>query len=324
MSYNGNKTEHNANTNTKTIPCFDLNDPLRYCLEIGEIDEEEYEKWKIVRVSNAITTSKTTTPPIDFGPGYNSDSDSDIDDLALSNTPNPIDVPACNMIYGHGYVPQSSCRRMQTHPDFSWPPYDHCWFPNPDPTPDKQYSGLATSPHHMLTQFVTFESDHNNDYGDNDEGSDSQPPASIARLNRAFQLKIMWERFTQPKEYRFQTLQDFWQTNALPIYEALQELVAMHAKCFDRDSTRRLIPDSPQFHTTPVETLENTFETIGRMSRCIAEDFNDPAVDSYVGDFIHALYTEMRFIELVEARIEILIDIECEEFQKEEMLQNHE
>ena len=184
------------------------------------------------------------------------------------------------MIYGHGYVPQFPDRH--TRCNFSWPPYDSCWFPNPDPTPDKQYSNLATSPHTMLTQFVTFESD-----------TSGESHASTARLNRAFQLKILWERFAEKKEYRFQSmpLQEFWQTNALPIYEALQELVEMHAKCFNRESTRRLIPDSPEFHTTPVEMLENTFETIGRMSRCIAEDFNDQTVVAYVGDFIHALYT---------------------------------
>jgi hypothetical protein len=41
-----------------------------------------------------------------------------------------------------------------------------------------------------------------------------------------------------------------------------------------------------------------------------------------VGDFIHALYTELRFIELVEIRIEILIHDKHEEYlQREEMLQ---
>ena len=311
MSYNGNKAEHEDKHEHKpnTKPNFDLHDPLRYFLEIGEINEEEYQKWKIVRLPN--TTSNTNTPPIDFGPGYNSDSDSDLEDPTIDHN-DPNYVAARSMIYGHGYVPQFPDRH--TRCGFSWPPYDPCWFPNPDPTPDKQYSSLATSPHHMLTQFVTFESDTSGyNYG-------GESPASVSRFNRAFQLKILWERFTENKEYRFQPLQEFWQTNALPIYEALQELVAMHAKCFNRESTRRLIPDSPEFHTTPVETLENTFETIGRMSRCIAEDFNDQTVVSYVSDFIHALYTELRFIELVETRIEILIDIECEEFQKEERL----
>jgi hypothetical protein len=283
-----------------TSPEFDIDDPLRYFLEIGDIDEEEYQKWKVVRLPN--TTLKTNMHPIDFGPGYNSDSDSDPND---PNDPNY--VPTRSMIYGHGYVPQFPDRH--TRCGFSCPPYDPCWFPNPDPTPDKQYINLATSPHTMLTQFVIFESD-----------TSGESPASVARFNRAFQLKILWERFTERKEYRFQTLQEFWQNNALAIYEALQELVGMHAKYFNRESTRRLIPDSPEYHTTPLETLENTYETIGRMSRCIAEEFNDQTVHTYVGEFIHALYTELRFIELVEIRVEILIDIECEEIQKEEMM----
>ena len=318
MSYNRNEVAQEcidlqhccAGSDTKSEPRFDLNDPLRYCVQIGEIDEEEYEKWKIVRLS--ATTSKTTTPPIDFGPGYNSDSDSDLDDHDLDDhNHNHNHVSTRNMIYGHGYVSHFTRRHMQ--PDFSWPPYDPCWFPNPDPTPNKQYSNLATSPHHMLTQFVTFENDYiDNDNDDNDD-NDSQPPASIARLNHAFQLKIMWERFTERKEYRFQPLQEFWQINALPIYEALQDLVAKHAKCFNLHNARSQIPDTPEFHTTPLEMLENTFETIGRMSRCIAEDFNDQSVVSYVSDFIYALYTELRFMELVEAKIDILVDAEYEE-----------
>jgi hypothetical protein len=311
MSYNGNNAANQAEyeANAKYEPNFDLNDPLRYCVEIGEIDEEEYQKWKIVRLP--ATTTKKTTPPIDFGPGYNSDSDSDLENPTIDYD-DPKYVLARNMIYGNGYVTQFPCRRIQPPGAFAYDP----WFPNPDPTPDKQYTAIATNPHQMLTQFVTFESDPN-DYNDN-----QRLPASIARLNHAFQLKILWERFTERKEYRFQPLQEFWQTNALPIYEALQELVAMHAKYFGRESIRSLIPDSPQFHTTPVETLENTFETIGRMSRCIAEDFNDQSVVSYVGDFIHALYTELRFIELVEIRIEILIHDKHEEYlQREEMPQ---
>jgi hypothetical protein len=45
--------------------------------------------------------------------------------------------------------------------------------------------------------------------------------------------------------------------------------------------------------------LENTFETIGRMCRCIAEDFNTPSVVAYVKEFISLLYLEIEYMELL-------------------------
>ena len=54
------------------------------------------------------------------------------------------------------------------------------------------------------------------------------------------------------------------------------------------------IPGAQAFHTTPVEMLEHTFETIGRMSRCIAEDFNTESCVNYVEEFVRALYIELR------------------------------
>jgi hypothetical protein len=257
-------------------PHFDLTDPLRYCLELGKITPNEYEKWKIVQEEEEphphLRPQSKTRP--DFGPGYNSDSDTDDEFME----------PPFSYNYGNGYL-----TRLQ-HPHHV-EIYDP-WFPNPDPTPNKQYTAIATNPRQMMMQFVVFESDG------------QQPiPTAIPRLNAAFQLKLLWERFTISSK----PLQDFWQTNALTIYEALQECIATQAKCFSPlRGEHKLIPDTPEFHTTPTEMLENTFETIGRMSRCIAEDFNTQSIVNYVEEFMRALYTELRFMELVETKIEIL------------------
>jgi len=287
---------------THTQPHFDLTDPLRYCLELGEITPNEYDKWKIVQEEDeeeprphSQSQSQSKTRP-DFGAGYNSESDTDDEFMQPE--------PDINYTYGNGYL-----TRLQHphHVEF----YDP-WFPNPDPTPNKQYTAIATNPRQMMMQFVVFESDG------------QQPmPAAIPRLNHAFQLKLIWERFITASNSS--SLQHFWQTNALTIYEALQECVATQAKCFSPLSgARKLIPDTPEFHTTPIEMLENTFETIGRMSRCIAEDFNTQSIVNYVDEFIHALYTELRFMELVETRVETLIDEEYNtQMEKEKQLQQH-
>ncbi len=253
-------------------PHFDLTDPLRYCLELGEITPNEYDKWKIVQEEKEEEhrpQSQSKTRP-DFGPGYNSESDTD----------DEFTEPPFSYNYGNGYL-----TRLQHphHVEF----YDP-WFPNPDPTPNKQYTAIATNPRHMMTHFVVFESD----------GKQPNPTSiAIPRLNHAFQLKLIWERFMISSK----PLQDFWQTNALDIYEALQECIATQAKCFSPLSgARKLIPDTPEFHTTPTEMLEHTFETIGRMSRCIAEDFNTQSIVNYVEEFMRALYTELRFMELLQ------------------------
>jgi hypothetical protein len=247
-----------------------------YCLELGEITPNEYDKWKIVQEEHRPQSQSKTRP--DFGAGYNSESDTD----------DEFTEPPFSYIYGTGYVTQFPCRRIQPPGAFVYDP----WFPNPDPTPNKQYTAIATNPRQMMMQFVVFESDG------------QQPiPTAIPRLNAAFQLKLLWERFTISSK----PLQDFWQTNALTIYEALQECIATQAKCFSPlRGEHKLIPDTPEFHTTPTEMLENTFETIGRMSRCIAEDFNTQSIVNYVEEFMRALYTELRFMELVETKVEIL------------------
>ena len=266
------ETNTNTKTNTATHPHFDLNDPLMYCVEIGEITPNEYDKWKIV----ATKLFKRTTQPLDLGPGYNDTDDTD-------DTDDDETTPAgYGYEYGYGYVTRLQRPR---HVEF----YDP-WFPNPDPTPNKQYTAIATNPRHMMQQFVVFES----------HGEQS-------RLNYAFQLKLIWERFTSSaaSSSNPQSLQHFWQTNALDIYETLQECVEIQAKCFNilSSGARKLIPDTHEFHTTPVEMLENTFETIGRMSRCIAEDFNTQSIVNYVEEFIHALYTELYFMALLQGTL---------------------
>ncbi len=160
------------------------------------------------------------------------------------------------------------------------------WFPNPDYMMVQEREQAQTQVYGLWC--VVFENDPND--------LDSQPPASISRLNTAFGLKILWERFAERKGRC--TLQEFWQTNALEIYEALQELVAVHAELFNTmcGGTQE------EFHTNPVEMLEHTFETIGRMSRCIAEDFNLESCVNYVEEFVRALYTELRFMELHRGR----------------------
>ena len=269
-------TNTNTKTNTATHPHFDLNDSLMYCVEIGEITPNEYDKWKIV----ATKLFKRTTPPIDLGPGYNDTDDTD-------DTDDDETTPAAGYGYEYGYGYVTRLQRPR-HVEF----YDP-WSPNPDPTPNKQYTAIATNPRHMMQQFVVFES----------HGEQS-------RLNYAFQLKLIWERFTasasaSASSSNPQSLQHFWQTNALVIYEALQECVELQAKCFNilSGGAHKLIADTPEFHTTPIEMLENTFETIGRMSRCIAEDFNTQSIVNYVDEFIHALYTELRFMALLQGTL---------------------
>jgi len=117
------------------------------------------------------------------------------------------------------------------------------------------------------------------------------------KLIDSFEIKIVWERFISA-EYSLSSpnLQNFWQENVLIIYEALQNLRA------DQNQRQaRAWRPHPEYHTTPIETLENTFETIGRMCRCISDDFNTHSVVDYVDEFIVMLYREIEFNALVEA-----------------------
>ena len=273
-------------------PCFNPNDPLRYFMELGEITPEEYEKWKIVKEepaqhqhkhpSSEITKHKRKTP--DFGPGYNSESDSDGDSDDHGDDHDDHDI-----IYGSGY---SSHQIVDP------------WNPHPDPTSpnDGRYTKTANDTDFLrsrLTRTVQYE-----------HLASGPGNKHNYKLSDSVALKLAWERFASPQypqypQYpqspRFQSLQEFWQANALITYEALQELREEHAT---RDNKRgECSPNDtpPQYHSTPIETLENTFETIGRMSRCIAEDFNTQSVVNYVEEYIIALYREIEFNALVEA-----------------------
>ena len=149
----------------------------------------------------------------------------------------------------------------------------------------------------------------------------------LPELGTSFKLKIEWERFinswSHTHTHHTRTLQDFWSENAFQIYEALQELKDEQARVRATPNSQWIrslipsIPDAPEYHTTPFETLENTFETIGRMSRCIAEDFNAVSVVEYVEEFIKALYREIEFNALVEEYEYRIGDAELEKTVKE-------
>jgi hypothetical protein len=268
---------------TESYPCFDPNDPLRYFLENGEIAPNEYDKWRLIKEepaqldpSLAKHKHKRKTP--DFGPGYNSDSDPASDDEDDHDDQGP------TFEYGYGY---------SVHADEHTDPSDP-WNPTPDTTPDRRYIKIATDGTFMMKRLTQ---------------SVMAPPLT---LSNSFELKLAWERFTST-----QTLQDFWQANALKIYEALQDLRADHARvrngeCKMGEGFPENLPAPPLYHSTPIETLENTFETIGRMSRCIAEDFNTQSVVNYVEEFLVSLYREIEFNALVEAYEHSLIKAEMD------------
>ena len=276
-----------------TAAVYNPNDPLRYCLQTGLISADEYAKWKIVNETPTTPTTTTSAKPkrpiIDYGPQYDSDSDSD--------DPTKEEL---TIVYGHGYTTRFPCQRVQPMGGFVYDP----WFPNPNPDADAD-ADAASNLLIMMSQFMVSE--------DFEDGA-----TPIPRLNPAFQLKLSWERFIArciaAGTRTPLPLQNFWEIHSLEIYEALQELVAIHAKCFNTGARRLVLAhNTPEFHTTPLETLEHTFEPIGRMCRCIADDFNTHPVVNYVEEFIRSLYTELRFIEHVEAKVEELIDVEYDE-----------
>ena len=261
--------------------CIDAADPLRYFLESGEITPNEYDRWRITKekvpttATTAATNSTHQTTRLDFGAGYNSDTDTT--DTESEDNGDHDDAPtaptAVYYSYGNGYARQHDC-----------------WNPTPDPTQDNRYTKLANDGEYMLTRFTQWSSS---------KPLERKSRKMIPKLSTSFELKIEWERFidSSSHSHAFQrrTLQDFWSEHALQIYEALQELQDVQAR----------VHATPEYHhhhhhTTPFETLENTFETIGRMSRCIAEDFNVESIVEYVEEFMKALYREIEFNALVE------------------------
>ena len=259
-----------ATATRESFQDVDINDPLRYFLEHGEITPNEYDKWKLVRVREEPRHQSKSKQRHDYGPGYNSDSDIDSEDDA---TP--------TIEYGHGYIVYADDHRE----------FFDLWNPTPDTTPDRRYTKVANDSAFMLTRFTQWIIP---------EGSNSFKHM-LPKLSTSFELKLAWERFmcSSCPSYQLQNLQDFWQEHSLLIYEALQDLVEDQARVCGNRSTKVQIIASPEYHSTPFETLENTFETIGRMSRCIAEDFNTPSVVAYVEEFLVLLYREIEFNALV-------------------------
>ena len=245
-------------------PSVDPNDPLRYFLERGEITPNEYEKWKLVKEESRHQVQplpiKHKRKTPDFGPGYNSDSDPDSE---CDDNDDDDNTPTIE--YGNGY---------SEHADPSDP-----WNTTQDTTSDRRYTKTANTSEFMLKRLT--------------QGG---------KLSSSFGLKLIWERFAISSSQRLQTLQDFWQENALQIYEALQELMETQAVGGGGGGGGQVgaTPASYEYHSTPFETLDNTFETIGRMCRCIAEEFNTSSVVAYVEEFIVSLYREIEFSALVE------------------------
>jgi hypothetical protein len=237
----------------------------------------EYERWKIVHQT---TTPSTLTleqqqrkKRIDFGPGHNSVSESESDDDGDDGN----NTHQTTTIYGSGYSTLL----------YSNVPIDSWWNPNPDPTPDMRYTALAKS-YEFMSRCLVDEHDH--------------------QLASAFMVKLVWERYafhpSPHAPWQIYTLRNFWEDNALVIYDALQVLVDKHARVHRGTETMQANMIPPPYNVTPIDTLEITFETIGKMCHTIGDDnLNTPSVDTYVMEFIISLYRELVFITLVETHM---------------------
>jgi hypothetical protein len=291
-------------SSTPSAPVYNPNDPLRYFLENGEIAESEYEKWKLVKEepqqheAHQCQPTKYRRKTPDYGPGYNSDNDTDSDGFETTED-------GSILVYGTGYSKQFNDCNYRDKRVFD------PWNPTPDPTSNKRYTAVATD-HEFLRSRLTFVEQYCDlsTRGTNQE--DDTTTATTAtntdtntdtntetkrKLSDSFELKIIWERFMSAESSSSTpNLLNFWQENALITYEALQNLRADQ----NRRQARAWRPH-PEYHTTPIETLETTFETIGRMCRCISDDFNTQSVLDYVDEFIVMLYREIEFNALVEA-----------------------
>ena len=263
-------------TTTTTPPAtnvFNPNDPLRYFMVNREITPVEYERWKLVHQttpSPLTLEQQQRKKRIDFGPGHNSVSDSESEDDEFNTQ--TTQTTQTTTIYGGGY---STLLHGNVRTD--------SWNPNPDPTPDRRYTVLATSPEFMSRCLV--------------DEHDQQ-------LASAFMVKLVWERYafhpSPHAPWKIYTLRDFWEENALVIYDALQVLVDKHARVHRGTETMQANMIPPPHNMTPIETLETTFETIGKMCRTIGDNFNARSVFTYMEEFIVALYRELVFIALVE------------------------
>ena len=282
-----------------SAPVYNPNDPLRYFLENGEIAESEYDKWKLVkeephqREAHQCQPTKYRRKTPDYGAGYNSDNDTDSDGFETTDD-------GSILIYGTGYSKKfnaGNCNYNNKRVVFD------PWNPTPDPTSNKRYTAVATSFEFMRSRLTFVEQYTDLGTVGTKQEDDTTTATATATANTkrklidSFEIKIVWERFISA-EYSLSSpnLQNFWQENVLIIYEALQNLRA------DQNQRQaRAWRPHPEYHTTPIETLENTFETIGRMCRCISVDFNTHSVVDYVDEFIVMLYREIEFNALVEA-----------------------
>ena len=270
-----------TSSSTPSAPVYNPNDPLRYFLENGEIAQDEYDKWKLVKEEPQQREDhhqhhKRKTP--DYGPGYNSDNDTDSDGFETT-------ADGSILVYGTGYSKQFNDCNYRDKRIFD------PWNPTPDATDDRRYTKIATDHTFMLSRLTCLEQYQNN------SGAPGTNTDTKRTLTSSFELKIIWERFMSAEaSSSTPNLQSFWQENALIVYEAIQDIRAYHMRR-QADNIR----NHPEYHTTPIETLETTFETIGRMCRCISDDFNTHSVLDYVDEFIVMLYREIEFNALVEA-----------------------
>jgi hypothetical protein len=275
---------------TPAAPVYNPNDPLRYFLENGEIAESEYEKWKLVKEepqqheAHQCQPTKYRRKTPDYGPGYNSDNDTDSDGFETTED-------GSILVYGTGYSKQFNDCNYRDKRVFD------PWNPVPDPTSDKRYTKVATD-HEFMRARLTFVEQYCDLVGAPGITTTTTNTTNTKRkLSDSFELKIIWERFMSAESSSSTpNLQNFWQENALITYEALQNLRA--------DQNRRqdhALRPHPEYHTTPIETLETTFETIGRMCRCISDNFNTHSVLDYVDEFIVMLYREIEFNALLKA-----------------------
>ena len=277
---------------TPSAPVYNPNDPLRYFLENGEIAESEYEKWKLVkeephqREAHQCQPTKYRRKTPDYGPGYNSDNDTDSDGFETTED-------GTILIYGTGYSKQFNDGNYRDKRVFD------PWNPAPDPTSNKRYTAVANDHAFMRSRLTCLEQycDLSTHGTKQEDDTNTATTDTKRKLSDSFELKIIWERFMSAESSSSTpNLLNFWQENALITYEALQNLRADQ----NRRQARAWRPH-PEYHTTPIETLETTFETIGRMCRCISDDFNTQSVLDYVDEFIVMLYREIEFNALVEA-----------------------
>ena len=136
-----------TSSSTPSAPVYNPNDPLRYFLENGEIAQDEYDKWKLVKEEPQQREDhhqhhKRKTP--DYGPGYNSDNDTDSDGFETT-------ADGSILVYGTGYSKQFNDCNYRDKRIFD------PWNPTPDATDDRRYTKIATDHTFMLSRLTCLE-----------------------------------------------------------------------------------------------------------------------------------------------------------------------